>query len=75
MEPFPPTRLKLIRLSRGLSREALAFQAGLGATSVGAAERGMSSPLILEAIAKALSIEDPRRLLDRIDKLEERIGP
>ncbi len=71
-EFVPPTRLRALRLARGMSQSDLAFLAGVSQTTVSAAERGMSSPLLLRAIAEVLDT-DPKRLLDRMDGLEEMV--
>ena len=58
-------KIKLLRTKMGISQEKLAEFADLNKNSIGAIERGESSPSIdtLDAIAKAFSIE----LVDLID--------
>jgi transcriptional regulator with XRE-family HTH domain len=66
------TRLRLMRVARGLSQlrlAELASEAGgfvVTQTAVSDAERGLHSPFHLEAIAKALGVAEPRTLLDRV---------
>ena len=52
------TKIKLLRTKLKISQEELGFRAGLNKNSVGAIERGESSPTIdtLDQIAKALEI-------------------
>ncbi len=59
--------LKEIRLGRGLSQEALAFECGLHRTYISGVERGVRNPTVLglEKIATALDVP-PSRLLDDI---------
>ena len=51
-------KIKLLRTKSKISQESLAFMAGLNKNSIGAIERGESSPTIetLDKIAKALNI-------------------
>jgi len=71
---FPPTRLRLIRLARGLTIDDMARAAGVNAQYLSAIERGMDSPSVLARIAAHLGEPDPARLLDRIADLEERVA-
>ena len=59
------TKIKLIRTKQGLSQEELGFRAGINKNSIGAIERGESSPSVdtLNQIAKALEIT----LVDLVD--------
>ena len=52
------TKIKLLRTKLKISQEELGFSAGLNKNSVGAIERGESSPTIdtLDQISKALEI-------------------
>ena len=52
------TKIKLLRTKLKISQEELGFRAGLNKNSVGAIERGESSPTIdtLDQISKALEI-------------------
>lgn len=58
-------KIRLERTKRGISQEKLAELAGMNKNSIGAIERGYSSPTIdtLEKIAKALDIA----FLDLVD--------
>ena len=51
-------KIKLLRTKNNLSQEDLAFSAGLNKNSIGAIERGESSPTIdtLDKIARALGM-------------------
>ena len=56
--------LKKIRVGRGLSQEALAFECGLHRTYISGVERGVRNPtvLVLEKIATALKVPSSRLL-------------
>jgi len=58
-------KIKLIRTKLGISQEELGFRAGVNKNSIGAIERGESSPTIdtLDMIANALEIS----LVDLVD--------
>jgi len=58
-------KIKLIRTKQGISQEELGFRAGVNKNSIGAIERGESSPTIdtLDLIANALEIS----LVDLVD--------
>lgn len=64
------TKIRLERTKRGLSQEKLASLANLNVNSVGAIERGVSSPSLetLEQIANAL--EMPLLELINTDKVD-----
>lgn len=53
------TKIKLLRMKVSLSQEQLALQAGINKNSLGAIERGQSSPTIetLAKISEALGLE------------------
>lgn len=70
---LPPTRLKLLRLARGLSQCDIAARAGVCQVSVSTCELGRPAPRALPAIARVLRVSPPERLLERIDDLEARL--
>lgn len=53
------TKIKLLRMKVPLSQEQLALQAGINKNSLGAIERGQSSPTVetLAKISEALGLE------------------
>lgn len=53
------TKIKLLRMKVSLSQEQLALQAGINKNSLGAIERGQSSPTVetLAKISEALGLE------------------
>ena len=63
------TRIKVIRLQRGLSQEQLGLIAELDRTYISGIERGLRNPtlMIVERIAKAFSIS-PSELLKMDNK-------
>ncbi len=63
----PTRRLRLLRVARGISQSDLASLAGVSQGAVSACERGMTSPLLLEALAAVFGVDPPQRLLDIVD--------
>ena len=59
-------RTRAERIARGLTQQELAVLAGLSQTAVSAAERGISNPSVLEALAAALGVRDAQSLLDPV---------
>ena len=55
-----------LRLQRGMTQEALAFEAEIDLTYMGGIERGRRNPslLVMARIAKALSVSLPKLLSD-----------
>ncbi len=59
--------VRTLRLERGLSQEALAFESGLHRTYISGVKRGVRNPTVtvLEKIARALQVP-ASKLLDEI---------
>lgn len=80
------TRIKKLRLDRGLTQEALAYKAGCRSAAISELENGKGNPELrtLEAIAGALdshildlfeddrSDPDTQELIDRIKALDQK---
>lgn len=60
-------RIRQLRIARGLSQEALAFDAGVAVNSIATIERGEANPsvAVLLAIARVLRV----KLRDLVDDL------
>ena len=70
--PFRPRLLRVLRGDR--TQQELAEMAGVSQGSISAAERGLSAPSILEALAAALDFKEaPERLLDFVEFEPKRV--
>ena len=70
-----PTRLRLIRVARGMTQIELAEKANVSQADVSAAERGLDAAGALKKIAKALGEKDHERLIERTGSLEFKEKP
>jgi len=77
MTKIPPTRLHLIRMSRGISQLDLSLVTGLYQSEISRIERGLVSLNArltkerLTKLADALGVSPPERLLERTWDLAE----